>query len=74
VLTAAVRAVETQRPGTLYDVVAVAGDVNGALVARPRAEEVMVAIEANGVIPARVQLGLRIEPGRRIPRVSVYLR
>jgi len=34
----------------------------------------MIAIEAAGVIPARVQLGLRIDPGRKIPQVRVYLR
>jgi hypothetical protein len=73
-LTTAVRTVEARRPGTLYDVVAVAGDPTGALAMRPRAAEVMIAIEANGVIPARVQLGLRIEPGRKTPQVRIYLR
>jgi hypothetical protein len=58
----------------LYDVVAVAGDAAGVLAARTHAEEVMIAIEADGVIPARVQLGLRIDPGRKIPQVRVYLR
>jgi hypothetical protein len=73
-LTAAIHAVESKRPGVLYDVVAVAGDSNAALAARPHAAEVMIAIEADGVIPARVQLGLRIDPGRKIPQVRVYLR
>jgi hypothetical protein len=73
-LTAAVRAVESRRPGVLYDVVAVAGDANAVLATRSHAAEVMVAIEADGVIPARVQLGLRIDPGRKISQVRVYLR
>jgi hypothetical protein len=73
-LATAIHVVETQRPGTLYDVVAVTGDAGSVLAARPAAEEVMIAIEANGVTPARIQLGLRIDPGRRIPQVRVYLR
>ena len=73
-LTAAIRAAESRRPGVLYDVVAVAGDTNAALAARAHAAEVMIAVEADGVIPARVQLGLRIDPGRKIPQVRVYLR
>jgi hypothetical protein len=73
-LATAIHAVESQRPGVLYDVVAVAGDANAALATRTHAEEVMIAIEAAGVIPARVQLGLRIDPGRKIPQVRVYLR
>jgi hypothetical protein len=73
-LTTAVHAVETRRPGSLYDVVAVVADAAGAEAGRDRAAEVMTAIEADGVIPARVQLGLRVEPGRKIPQVRVYLR
>jgi hypothetical protein len=73
-LAAVIHTVESRRPGVLYDVVAVGGDANTALAARTHAEEVMIAIEADGVIPARVQLGLRIDPGRKIPQVRVYLR
>jgi hypothetical protein len=73
-LATVVQAVETRRPGSLYDVVAVIGDAAGADTARARAEDVMTTIEADGVIPARIQLGLKIEPGRRIPQVRVFLR
>ena len=58
----------------LYDVVAVVPDAAGAVAGRTRAADVMIAIEANGVIPARIQLGLKLEPGRKIPQVRVYLR
>jgi len=73
-LTTAVQAVETQRPGSLYDVVAVVADAGGAPTGKNRAADVMIAIEAEGVIPARVQLGLTIDPGSKIPQVRVYLR
>jgi hypothetical protein len=73
-LAAAVQAVETRRPDSLYDVVAVVADTAGAAAGRTRAADVMIAIEADGVIPARVQLGLKLEPGRKIPQVRVYLR
>jgi hypothetical protein len=73
-LNTAIQAVETRRPGSLYDVVAVVGDAGGATTGRDRAADVMTAIEAQGVIPARIQLGVKIEPGRKIPQVRVYLR
>jgi hypothetical protein len=73
-LATAVHAVETRRPGSLYDVVAVVADAAGAEAGRARAAEVMTAIEAAGVIPASVQLGLLVEPGRKPPQVRVYLR
>jgi hypothetical protein len=73
-LAAAVHAVETRRPGSLYDVVAVVADAGGAAAGRDRAADVMTAIEAEGVIPARIQLGLMLDPGRKIPQVRVYLR
>jgi len=73
-LKTTVNAVETRRPGSLYDVVAVVADGSGAPVGRNRAAEVMTAIEAAGVNPARIQLGLKLEPGRKIPQVRVYLR
>jgi hypothetical protein len=73
-LATAIQAVETRRPGVLYDVVAVVADAGGAAVGRTRAAEVMTAVEADGVIPARIQLGVRLEPGRKIPQVRVYLR
>jgi hypothetical protein len=73
-LATAIHAAETQRPGVLYDVVWVAGDNAAALAGRSHAAEVMVAIEADGVIPARIQLGLRVDPGRKVPQVRVYLR
>ncbi len=73
-LATVVRAVEAQRPGSLYDVVAVIADTAGAAAGQNRAADVMIAIEAEGVIPARIQLGLRLEPGRKIPQVRVYLR
>ena len=72
-LGAAIRAVEARRPGILYDVQAVLGDPAGAPAARLRAADVMTVIEAAGVIPARIQLGLRLEPGRKIAQVRVYL-
>jgi len=73
-LATVVHAVEARRPGSLYDVVAVVADANGATTGRARAADVMTAIEANGVIPARIQLGLRLEPGRKVQQVRVYLR
>lgn len=73
-LAAAIQAAESRRPGVLYDVVAVVPDAAGAVAGRTRAADVMIAIEANGVIPARIQLGLKLEPGRKIPQVRVYLR
>jgi hypothetical protein len=73
-LNAAVHAVETRRPGSLYDVVSVVGDAAAAPAGQDRAADVMTAIEAQGVIPARIQLGVKIEPGRKIPQVRVYLR
>jgi hypothetical protein len=73
-LTAAVHTVETRRPGSLYDVVAVVADAAGAVAGRGRAAEVMTSIEAAGVNPARIQLGLKLEAGRKIPQVRVYLR
>jgi hypothetical protein len=73
-LTAAIQTVEARRPGSLYDVVAVVGDYASAPMGRAHAADVMTTIEAAGVIPARIQLGLRLEPGRKIPQVRVYLR
>jgi hypothetical protein len=73
-LATAVQAVETRRPNSLYDVVAVVADASGAAAGQARAAELMTAIEAEGVIPARIQLGLVLEPGRKIPQVRVYLR
>jgi hypothetical protein len=73
-LATAIQAVETKRPGSLYDVVAVVGDAGGATVGQARAAEVMTAIEADGVVAPRIQLGLALEPGRKIPQVRVYLR
>ena len=73
-LTAAIRAVESRRPGLLYDVVAVVGSANDAPLGRTRAAEVMIVIETQGVLPARIQLGLRLEPGRGVQQVRVYLR
>lgn len=73
-LTSAVRAAESRRPGLLYDVVAVAGTASDAPLARTRAAEAMTVIETQGVPPARIQLGLRLEPGRKVQQVRVYLR
>lgn len=73
-LTAAIKVAEAKRPGTLYDVVAVIPDAAGAVAGRARAAEVMTAIEAGGVVAPRIQLGLAIDPGRKIPQVRVYLR
>jgi hypothetical protein len=73
-LKTVVNAVETRRPGSLYDVVAVVADAASATVGRARAADVMTSIEAAGVIPARIQLGVKLEPGRKIPQVRVYLR
>jgi hypothetical protein len=73
-LAATIRAVESRRPGLLFDVVAVVGSDGETQMGRLRAAEVMTAVEAEGVIPARIQLGLRVDPGRKIPQVRVYLR
>jgi hypothetical protein len=73
-LAAAVHAVETRRPNSLYDVVAVVADAAGAVAGRTHAADVMIEIEAEGVIPARIQLGVRLDPGRKVPQVRVYLR
>ena len=69
-----IRTVEARRPGTLYDIVAFAGGAGEALQARMRAADVMTAVEADGVIPTRIALGLTIEPGRKVQQVRVYLR
>ncbi len=73
-LTQAVQTVEARRPNSLYDVVAVVADAGGAKTGETRAAEVMTAIEANGVIPPRIQLGLTLQPGLKTPQVRVYLR
>jgi hypothetical protein len=73
-LTAAVQAAETRRPGLLYDVVAVVATAAEAPTGRTRAAEVMTKVEANGVIPARIRLALRLDPGRKVPQIRVYLR
>jgi hypothetical protein len=73
-LAAAIQAVETRRPGSLYDVVGVIGSAADAHTASLRAADVMTAIEADGVIPARIQLGLMLEPGRKVGQVRIYLR
>jgi hypothetical protein len=74
VLATAIHAAETMRPGSLYDVVAVVPNASGAAAGRERAAEVMTAIEANGVVPPRIQLGLTLEAKLKIPQVRVYLR
>lgn len=73
-LATAIQAAETMRPGSLYDVVAVVPDAAGAEAGKDRAAEVMTAIEADGVVPPRIQLGLALDPGQKIPQVRVYLR
>lgn len=73
-LAAAIQAAESRRPNLLYDVVAVVGTAAEAPAARVRAAEAMTVIEAQGVVASRIQLGLAIEPGRKVPRVRVYLR
>ena len=67
-------AAESARPGTLYEVGGVMGRDQEAVGARLRAADVMTAIEAGGVIATRIQLGLRVEPGRKTQQVRVYLR
>lgn len=74
VLGSTIRTVEAKRPGVLYDVVSVIGAESEAVIGRGRAAEVMTAVEAAGVTPARIQLGLAIEPGRTPQQVRVYLR
>ena len=69
-----IQVVEAKRPGVLYDVVAVVPDAAGAAAGQVRAAEVMTAIEADGVVPPRIQLGLTVDPGQKIPQVRVYLR
>jgi hypothetical protein len=73
-LTQAIKTVEAARPGALYDVVGVTADTSTNELARARAAEVMTTIEAAGVIPARIQLGLKLEPSRKVQQVRVYLR
>lgn len=73
-LATAIQAAETKRPGVLYDVVAVVGTAAAAAEGQARAAEVMTAIESDGVIAPRIQLGLLLDPGRKIPQVRVYLR
>ena len=73
-LAGAIQAAESRRPNLLYDVVAVVGTAAEAPAARLRAAEAMTVIEAQGVASSRIQLGLTIEPGRRVARVRVYLR
>ena len=73
-LKTAIRAAETRRPGLLYDVVALVGEASEAPIGRGRAADVMTVIEGQGVIPARIQLGLRLDPGRKVHQVRVYLR
>ncbi len=73
-LAGAVKIVEQRRPGALYDIVAVVATAAEAPAARTRAAEVMTAVEAEGVIPARIQLGLRLIAGQKPPQVRVYLR
>ena len=73
-LATVIQTVETRRPGSLYDVVAVVGTSAGAAEGQARAAEVMTAIESDGVIAPRIQLGLMLDPGRKIPQVRVYLR
>ncbi len=73
-LTNAIKVVEARRPGVLYDVVATIATAADAPAARVRAADAMTAVEAAGVIPARIQLGLRLIPGQKPPQVRVYLR
>jgi hypothetical protein len=73
-LATVIQVAESKRPGVLYDVVAVVPDAAGAAAGQVRAAEVMTAIEADGVVPPRIQLGLMVDPGRKIPQVRVYLR
>jgi len=70
----AIRIVEARRPGVLYDVVARVPDIAGVAAGQARAAEVMTAIEAAGVNPARIQLGVTLDPANKIPQVRVYLR
>ena len=73
-LAGVIRTVEARRPGILYDVVGVAGGQADSAEARLRAADVMTAIEANGVLPTRIQLGLTLESGRKTQQVRIYLR
>jgi hypothetical protein len=73
-VAAAIHVVEARRPGVLYDVVGVVQDIAGVPDGRARAAEVMTAIEAAGVNPARIQLGVTLDTARKIPQVRVYLR
>ena len=45
-----------------------------SMYGRMRAADVMTAIQAQGVLPQRIQLGLRLDPGRGVPLVRVYVR
>ena len=73
-LTNVIKVVETRRPGVLYDIVATIATAAEAPAARVRAADAMTVVEAAGVIPARIQLGLRLIPGQKPPQVRVYLR
>jgi hypothetical protein len=74
VLRYAVRAAETRAPGVQYDVYAVLPAGGDAAQAQSSAVEVMRAILAQGVPPARVHLGLRTEPAGTARQVRVYVR
>lgn len=74
VLIQTIRTVESKRPGVLYDVVSVIGAASESVTGRGRAADVMTAIETAGVNPARIQLGVAIEPGRKPQQIRVYLR
>lgn len=70
----AVHAAEARDRGVQFDVVAVLPDLSAAEQGQRDAGEVMRAIMADGVPPARVHLGLRAEPGLAHRQVRVYVR
>jgi hypothetical protein len=74
VLRYAVRAAETRAPGVEYDVYAMLPAGGDAAQAQNSAVEVMRAILADGVPPARVHLGLRTEAASAARQVRVYVR
>jgi hypothetical protein len=69
----AVRAAEARGP-VQYDVVAVVKSDDESTAAQERAGQVMRAIMAERVPPARIHLGLRAAPSLPNPQIRVYVR
>jgi hypothetical protein len=71
-LRLAVRAAEARNPNVQYDVVAITPTLDAG--APPQAIEIVRAIVAERVPPARVHLGMRADPAVAAVQVRVYVR